>query len=249
MVLVKACLNGARHPSEHPLLPVTPAELAADVGAVTAVGAGAVHLHVKDVEGADTFDGLALADVLRAVRSASPNIPLGVTTGAWVLPDPAERVAAIRRWMVLPEFASVNWHEPGADAVAAALLERGVGVEAGLWHAEAVLAWLASPVRDQCFRVLIELPDGLEAAKTVVEADHLINLINDGMQDSAADVRVLRHGEGTSCWPALMHAGRRGLSTRIGLEDVLTLPDGDPAPDNASLVAAAIDLLRPCRVS
>lgn len=165
------------------------------------------------------------------------------------MPDPAERVAAIRRWMVLPEFASVNWHEPGADAVAAALLERGVGVEAGLWHAEAVLAWLASHVRDQCFRVLIELPDGLDAAKTVVEADHLINLIDDGMQGSAADVQVLLHGEGTSCWPALMHAGRRGLSTRIGLEDVLTLPDGDPAPDNASLVTAAIDLLRPFRVS
>lgn len=163
--------------------------------------------------------------------------------------DPAERVAAIRRWMVLPEFASVNWHEPGADAVAAALWERGVGVEAGLWHAEAVLAWLASHVRDQCFRVLIELPDGLDAAKTVVEADHLINLIDDGMQGSAADVQVLLHGEGTSCWPALMHAGRRGLSTRIGLEDVLTLPDGDPAPDNASLVTAAIDLLRPRRVS
>ena len=32
---------------------------------------------------------------------------------------------------------------------------------------------------------------------------------------------------------------RRGLDTRIGLEDVLVLPDGSPATDNAALVAAA----------
>ncbi len=95
--------------------------------------------------------------------------------------------------------------------------------------------------------MLIELSDGLEAAETVVEADHLISLILDGMQARAAAVEILLHGEGTSCWPALMHAGRRGLSTRIGLEDVLTLPDGAPVPDNASLVTAAIDVLRPSR--
>lgn len=41
---------------------------------------------------------------------------------------------------MLPDFASVNWHEDGADEVAAALLEIGVGVEAGLWHVDAALA-------------------------------------------------------------------------------------------------------------
>jgi uncharacterized protein (DUF849 family) len=55
---------------------------------------------------------------------------------------------------------------------------------------------------------------------------------------------VLLHGEGTSCWPALRHAARRGLATRIGLEDVLELPDGTPAPDNAALVRAATRVLR-----
>jgi uncharacterized protein (DUF849 family) len=50
---------------------------------------------------------------------------------------------------------------------------------------------------------------------------------------------VLLHGEGATAWPALRHAARRRLSTRIGLEDVLELPDGSPAPDNAALVRAA----------
>jgi uncharacterized protein (DUF849 family) len=49
--------------------------------------------------------------------------------------------------------------------------------------------------------------------------------------------------------PALRVAGRLGLSTRIGLEDVLVLPDGSPAPDNAALVRAARDLLAASRRS
>lgn len=155
---LKACLNGARHPAEHPALPVTPAALAADAAAVLAVGADAVHLHVKDAEGIDTLNGDALAAVLVAVRGTAPSLPVGVTTGAWSVPDPAERVAAVRRWTALPDFASVNWHEPGAEQVATTLLERDVGVEAGLWHVDAVDAWLASPNRDRCARVLLELP-------------------------------------------------------------------------------------------
>lgn len=132
---------------------------------------------------------------------------------------------SVRGWTTLPDFASVNWHEPGAEQVAAILLERGVGVEAGLWHAAAVQAWLASPSRDRCVRVLLELPDGLDHAATLAEAGRLLNMIQEG------DVRtpVLLHGEGSSCWPALQEAGRRGLATRIGLEDTLTLPDGSPA--------------------
>lgn len=70
----------------------------------------------------------------------------------------------------MPAFASVNWHEDGAEAVAQALLERGVGVEAGLWHADGVDAWLGSAHRERCCRVLIELPDGLDQAATEAEA-------------------------------------------------------------------------------
>jgi len=41
----------------------------------------------------------------------------------------------------------------------------------------------------------------------------------------------------------LRHANRRGLQTRIGLEDALELPDGSRAPDNVALVAAARTIL------
>ena len=54
---------------------------------------------------------------------------------------------------------------------------------------------------------------------------------------------VLLHGLNESCWPLLEHAGACGVQTRIGMEDTLLLPDGSPAPDNAALVAAAVELL------
>lgn len=54
---------------------------------------------------------------------------------------------------------------------------------------------------------------------------------------------MLLRAEGSSAWPALLLTGRLGLSTRISLEDVLVLPDGAAAADNAALVRAAPDLL------
>jgi uncharacterized protein (DUF849 family) len=35
----------------------------------------------------------------------------------------------------------------------------------------------------------------------------------------------------------------RGYDTRVGLEDILTLPDGKRARDNADLVAAAAQII------
>lgn len=239
-MLLKACLNGPRLPGDHPALPVSPYELARDTARVAAAGAGAVHLHVKDASGADTLDGDNVATVVSAVRVVAPGLPVGVTTGAWAVADPARRAELVRTWRVLPDFASVNWHEVGAVALAEALLQLGIGVEAGLWHSDAVQSWLTWRHRDRCLRVLVELPDGLDPTKTVKEADLLLASVASGV---GYTVPVLLHGEGSSCWPALRHAADRGLATRIGLEDTLELPDGTPAPDNLSLVKAAVEIM------
>ncbi len=238
-MLLKACLNGARRPTDHPRLPVTAAEIATDAALARAAGADAVHVHVKDADGLDTLDGTALAEVLEATRSAAPGLALGVTTGAWTGPDPRARLAAVRSWTALPDFASVNWHEDGAEEIAGELLRSGVGVEAGLWTAAAVETWLTSPMRDRCLRVLVELPDGTDEAATVGESERMLELLRSG----GNVLPVVLHGEGSSCWPALRHAARRGLGTRIGLEDVLVLPDGSPAPDNTAMVLAARRLM------
>ncbi len=239
--LLKVCVNGSRRPGDHPALPISPRQVAAEVAA--AARAGAAHVHAKNDASADTFDSSAVAAVLTRTRMAVPGFPIGVTTGAWALPDPIERVAAILSWTVLPDFASVNWHEDGAEAVAGTLLDRGIGVEAGLWHRDAVEAWLHSRYRDFCLRILIELPDRLDEQQTQSEAERLLRQVHESVRGTAAEtIPVLLHGEGSSCWPALRLAVRLGLDIRIGLEDTLQMPDGTPAQGNTALVEAAAAL-------
>lgn len=234
-IYLKACVNGARTPDEHPALPVTPQQLAAETVAAHAAGARAVHLHPKNADGADSLRASDVEAAVAAVRQAAPGLPLGVTTGFWALPDAAQRLRAIESWSVLPDFASVNWHEPGAAELAELLLSRGVGVEAGIFHAEAAESWAASAVAPHCLRVMVELgADG-----DVATADEILAVV----AAAGSPAPTLLHGLDDSCWPLLQHAGARGLQARIGMEDTLALPDGSRADGNAALVSAAVGLL------
>ncbi|WP_241795812.1 3-keto-5-aminohexanoate cleavage protein [Microbacterium sp. C5A9] len=233
-MLVQVCLNGARDVTEHPGLSADATLAAADAARAVAAGAQEIHVHPKDAEGRDTLDATHVTSWLRALRSACPDVPIGVTTGAWIEPDVEKRLISISEWTELPDYASVNWHEAGADRVAALLVSRGVGVEAGIWDPTGLEAWSISPSRAQCTRVLIELPD--EAAEGVRR--HAEGLIAHVRIDEPS-ASILVHGEQRSAWPALTLAVELGVDSRIGLEDTLALPDGRMAPDNASLVRAA----------
>ncbi len=229
--MLKACLNGVRRPVEHPRLPVTPADLAEAATTAIAAGAQAVHIHPKDRHGRDTLAAEHVDAAVDALRRALPTVPIGVTTGAWT-GDPVSRLDSIGRWRVLPDFASVNWHEPGAADVASALLNRSIGVEAGLWNVPAAEAFRASGLAGRCLRVLLEPTEAATGAA-------LVNV--DGMLAAVAGLRrpILLHGQDDTAWPLLEIAAIRGLDVRIGLEDVLLRPDGSAAFDNAALVRSA----------
>src|SRR2546423_5301099 len=138
---VKACINGARTPDQHPNLPVTPEQLAADALAAHQAGAKAVHMHPKNADGVDSLLPEHVDAAVSAVRHTVPGLPLGVTTGFWALPDVDARMRAVESWTVLPDFASVNWHEPGSEDLARLLLGKGTGAEIGIFHAEAAGSW------------------------------------------------------------------------------------------------------------
>ncbi|MFD6198072.1 3-keto-5-aminohexanoate cleavage protein [Mycobacteriaceae bacterium NPDC060252] len=230
---LKACLNGVRRKDQHPAIPCTPAEIAADAVACRDAGAAAVHVHAKDANGIDSLLASAVDPVVTAIRSRCPGLPVGVTTGAWALTDPAARCAAINAWTDLPDFASVNWHEDGATEVAETLLARGIGVEAGLWNEAAALSWSGSPLRRECFRVLLELPGGVAGTEVEEQAVRMLAQVR-----VAGALDVVLHGEDSSAWRVLDLAAARGVAARIGLEDTLRLPDGSLAASNAELVAA-----------
>ncbi|MER6026702.1 3-keto-5-aminohexanoate cleavage protein [Streptomyces sp. NPDC001851] len=253
--MVQVCLNGSRSAADGVRVPMSPQDLARSAAEAVAAGATSVHVHPKTPCGHDSLSPRVLAPALEAIR-ARVSVPVGVTTGAWAEPDPTARLARVRSWSVLPDFASVNWHEPGAEAVAEHLLGRGVGVEAGVWSGtDGAARFAASPFGPRVLRVLAEVTDPdpatAEASARALLAELMPRQVTSEAAGESAGRRdganvgchgrpVLLHGEEGGTWPVLRLAGRLGLATRIGLEDTLFLPDGRRAAGNAQLVAAGL---------
>ena len=244
---LKACLNGKRSRAEHPAVPVTPAELASEAAAAVTAGAEAVHLHARGPAGAESVQAADVGAAVAAVRQACPDTPVGVSTGLWITGgDPVARQGGVLGWAGLaaaerPDFASVNVSEAGWAEVMHTLAATGIGIEAGVWTV-ADARWLATtPDLPQLLRVMVEVPasppiNAVEAGREIVRA----------VRESArrADPLLL-HGAEDGCWPLISLARELGLAARIGLEDTLTGPAGQPVTGNADLVCLALGMLQP----
>jgi uncharacterized protein (DUF849 family) len=228
---VKACLNGARTRAEHPAVPLTPAELAADAKAVRNAGAFAVHVHPRAPDGEQTLAAKACDAAVAAIRAAVRNLPVGVSTAEAIDPDPFARAAAFKSWRQPPDFVSVNLSELGWGGIMRAARHAGIAVEAGLESPADAEELARSPFAHQVVRVLVEVDGGEPEARAIAE------LIPHGIPQ-------LWHGYGGRTWEVIAAAAVAGVDVRVGLEDVLVLPDGRIAADNAELVAAAVDLTR-----
>ncbi|HEX6076982.1 MAG TPA: 3-keto-5-aminohexanoate cleavage protein [Micromonosporaceae bacterium] len=242
-MLVKACLNGAREPGAHPRLPLTPDQLADDAQACLEFGAEAVHLHPRDPDGRESLAATDVAAAVAAVRAECPGLPIGVTTGAWIVPDPPVREAVVSSWGDLddfarPDFASVNLSEDGWERVATTLLDAGIGVEAGIQRPEDPALLATSGLAPRFLRFIVE-PAITDPDAAITSADSLLA----ALEPLAPDVPRMAHGREDAAWPVLEWALLRGLQSRIGLEDTLRLPDGTITPDNPALVAAAYTFL------
>jgi len=231
-VLLQAALNGDRTKGAHPALPLSVDELARDAAACVAAGARAIHLHPRDSEGRERLDADTVDEVVVRVREAC-GVPVGVSTGAWIEPNLERRLELVGRWRE-PDYASVNVSEAGAPAVAEALAEAGIGVEAGVWmvdDAERLAAW---PHRSELVRILIEPVDVAGA-----DAVALVDAIHAALDRNEVRAPRLQHGDDASAWLLLEDAIRRRVDARIGLEDTLLDPGGEPTAGNAALVRAA----------
>ncbi len=237
-MLLQAALNGPWTKAHHPAVPMSAEELARDAIACVAAGAGAVHLHPRDRHGDERLDAEVVDHVVRTVRDAC-GVPVGVSTGAWIEPDLERRTELIRAWTA-PDYASVNVSEPGAIDVIGALLDAGVGIEAGVWSVEdarRLADWgLAGPIA----RILVE-PVDVNASEAVA----FVEAIHGALDGAGLDAPRLQHGDGEATWVLLDDAVRRGLDTRVGLEDTRHEADGGRTASNEALVRSAFRRMAP----
>jgi uncharacterized protein (DUF849 family) len=230
MVLLQACLNGDRESG----VPMRPAELASAARACVAAGAVSVHAHPRDDDGHETLDGLFVGAAARALRAAVPRVELSFSTGLWITGgDVDARARAVEGWTDVPDLVSINLSEDGWRELAEAVLGFGIGVEAGVWTPRDAEVLGASGL--DVHRVLVEprTENGEEAVALARDIDRALD---------AAGVAAprLHHGIGAGTWAVLDRAVELGHQIRIGLEDVLVLPDGRRAPDNAALVVETV---------
>jgi uncharacterized protein (DUF849 family) len=231
---MQVCLNGSRTAADGAVVPLSPEALAESAAWAVAAGGTQILVHPRTPCGRESVSPRVVAATVTALR-ARVSVPVGVAAGARAEPDPVARRERVRDWTVLPDFASVPWHEPGAEEVAAALLGLGVGVEAGIRSGTDGAARLAaSPLGPRVLRVVAKVADPVpETAQASAHA--LLAELGE-----AHGRPVLLHGEQAGTWPVLRLAGRRGLAARVGLADTLLLPDGRPASSNAQLVAEGL---------
>ncbi|MDQ3863963.1 MAG: 3-keto-5-aminohexanoate cleavage protein [Actinomycetota bacterium] len=233
--LLQAALNGAR---EHPAVPRTPEELAAEARAAVDAGARSVHLHPYDEHGRETLAAEPCAMALRAVRAACPGIPISLSTSAAIEPDPGRRRALVAAWTELPDLVTANQGEEGIRELCEQLVELGIGIEAGLLSLGDAHAFVASGTAPRCVRAMVEPLDS-EPLEAVAHAEAIESVLAEG----GVGLEQVHHGDGLASWAVNRRAAARGHGIRTGLEDTTVLPDGRMASGNGELVAAARSLL------
>jgi uncharacterized protein (DUF849 family) len=234
--MIQCALNGSYTRADHPGVPVTLQEIVDDAVACQKAGAASIHVHPRrPADGAESLAPEVHDAVVAAIREAAPALEISCSTQEDIdLGGAPDRIAAVRAWTSPPDLVSLNLAEDGAIELGAALLERGIGIEAGVFTLDDADALLAAPWAGTVHRVLVETiyeHDDTSAVELARRIDERV---------AALGRPRLWHGDARANW-AVVDAGlAAGVDVRVGLEDTLIGRDGGPAPANAAQVADAV---------
>ena len=235
--------NGARRgKADHPALPLTTAEILDTARACQAAGADALHLHVRDDQGAHSLDAGRYREALEAL--AEIPLRIQITTEAVGVYDVCAQLACLEQ--VQPGWASISVREIARDPalaprVYATCAELGCEVQHILYDTDDVALlqrWQAEGVvrtgQDSVLFVLGRYAAGQQS--TPAELDPFLTALPD-----APDWMLCAFGPHEHA--CLAQAAQRGGALRVGFENSLVGADGTPHRDNAASVAALRALL------
>ena len=94
---------------QSPFVPLTPAEIAADVARCAELGTSIVHLHARSEDGSASDDPAVFADIIHRVRTNNPDIIITTTTSGRVVQDIERRAGTLYlKGDVKPDMASLT---------------------------------------------------------------------------------------------------------------------------------------------
>lgn len=248
VALAVAPNGGRKTKADHPALPLTADELARDAAECLERGASMIHLHVRDAEGRHCLDPEAYrAAIARICESVGDRLVIQITSESLGLYSPAEQRAAVLA--TNPEAVSLALRElapEGSDEAFCAFL--GELKRMRIWPQIIVYTpGEAERLGEMAKRGLIPF-DRLAVlyvlgrfalTRAAIPRDLLPYLAPDMPRFSPWSVCAFGRREAGCVTAAALLGGH----ARVGFENNLALPDGQPAASNAELVGAAAHAL------
>lgn len=251
--IVIAAPNGARRTkADHPNLPMTAAEIAAEAVRCRDAGASVLHLHVRDADGVHSLDPDLYRQATDAVRDAvGETLVIQPTTEAVGRYSANEQMATIRA--LEPEAVSLALREilpDGADDTAARAFFAWMKTQR-IW-AQIILYDTADIDRFIALHATglfaVSRPSLLLVLGRYAEGQRSEPSDLDPMLDALAPVRTGVNWTVCAFGPrenaCMAHSIGAGGDVRVGFENNLYLPGGGMADHTADLVALAAEAAR-----
>ncbi|MBA2414808.1 MAG: 3-keto-5-aminohexanoate cleavage protein [Geodermatophilaceae bacterium] len=236
--------------SDVPALPVTLNELVATGKECQAVGAGVIHVHVRDGQAQPTLDQIRLRETVQALRSETDLI-VQLSTGGAVTDPESDRLAVLDA-------------EPDAASCSMGTVNFGRDVFLNRWD---FIVELHTAMREREIVPEYEIFDlgQLSTLQRLLDKHgppygghvhvDLVMGVPGGMPGTAAALvaavgmlpvgaTFAATGVGRTTLPVMLAALSAGGHLRVGMEDTLSYAPGDPVVGNAQLVARAAGLAR-----
>ncbi len=243
--LIMVAPNGARRgKQDHPALPVTTPEIVETARACFAAGADALHLHVRDDNGAHSLDAGRYREALSELTRAVPKMRVQITTeaaGAYHVPAQLSCLCAVQ-----PDWASISVREIArqpdlADRVYGACAAQDTEVQHILYDTadiQLLQDWQSRGIlRDGQDSVLFVL--GRYSGRPASAPSDL-----DPFRAAIADARAwMACAFGPNEHACLASAATLGGDLRNGFENSFLNADGVTHTDNAASVATLIKSL------
>jgi 3-keto-5-aminohexanoate cleavage enzyme len=234
LVITVALMGNVPTRQMNPSLPITPAEIAADVKRCRAAGASLFHVHARDADEKPTLDIRAYQANVRAIKEAAADVIIQLSTGARAGKDWEARARPVRLLPEMGSFTTGSNNLPGIvyensppflEFLAGVYRETGVKPEIEVFEAGMITnalflqkkGYLKPPLH---FDFVLGAPGAMPG--TIKNLLFLSESIPAGSTWSVA-------GIGKAEIPLAAAAIALGGNVRVGLEDNLTLPDGRPA--------------------
>ncbi len=228
-----AAPNGARRgKADHPDLPITIAEIAAEAARCQQAGAAVLHLHVRDGNGAHSLDAALYRAATEAITKAAPDMLVQITTEAAGRFGREAQIACVEA--VHPEAVSVAWREFAPEehnesrrfySWAAA---EGIHVQHILYSVEDIARFNAFGLENQSVLLVLGKYEGAEARVEALPA--YLAALGDVNDWCVCAFGKAEHAVASAAIAAGGHA-------RVGFENNLWLKDGSLAAGTHALVA------------